>query len=77
MKQKFKIEHNGEIKQLSIEPVVYQDKHMYEISLNGEYFVIAHVGDGLAQEVDGKLDEDLFGKIIQAIESNRSKLQVQ
>jgi hypothetical protein len=77
MKQKFEIEHNGEIKQLSIEPVVYQNKHMYEISLNGEYFVIAQVGDGWAQEVDGKLDEDVFEKITQTIESNRSKLQVQ
>ena len=70
MKQKFELEHMGEVKQVSIEPVVYQDKHMYEVGINGEYAVIYQEGNEWKQEVDEKLEDGLFKNIIEVIEKN-------
>ena len=75
MKQHFELERMGEIKQVSIEPVVYQDKHMYEVGVDGEYAVIYQEGSEWKQEVDEKLDQDLFGHIVKILNSDLLKLQ--
>lgn len=40
MKHRFNINHNGQTKKVTIEPSIYQDKHLYEVVIDGNYFML-------------------------------------
>lgn len=75
MKYNFEIELEGKVEQASVEPVVYQDRHMYEVGINGRYAVIYRDGDEWKQEKDEFIDDAAFQKAVHLIESKIEKQQ--
>lgn len=75
MKYKFEIEREGKLEQASVEPVVYQDRHMYEIGINGNFTAIYHNGEEWKLEKDEDLDQGTFKKIVELIENKIEKSQ--
>jgi|GEM_PF-5603046 len=67
MKQQFVINHNRENKQVTIEPSVYQDKHLYEVMIDGNYIVIYQEDDQWKHNQELELSQDLLNQLVEKI----------
>ncbi|WP_345950681.1 MULTISPECIES: hypothetical protein [unclassified Mucilaginibacter] len=75
MKHKLNIDINGAIKAITIEPSIYQGKHLYEIGIDGKYAVFYEQDGEWKQDADEKLDDDVLPQIVDAIDQLNRKLQ--
>lgn len=69
MKHQFDLEDNGEVKQITIEPSVYQDKHLYEIHIDDEYIVMYREGKEWKHNQEYGLSPQILEQIIEKVES--------
>jgi hypothetical protein len=69
MKQQFKINDNGQTKQITIEPSIYQDKHLYEVVIDGQYFVLYQEGNEWKHNQELELSQDLLDQLVEKVES--------
>ena len=67
MKQQFVINHNGETKPITIEPSVYQDKHLYEVMIDGNYFVLYQEDEQWKHNQEFDLSQDLLDKLVEKV----------
>lgn len=68
MKQQFVINDNGQSKHITIEPSIYQDKHLYEIMLDGTYFVLYQEDNEWKHNQELELSQDFVDKLVEKVE---------
>jgi len=73
MRHQFNIDENGELKQITIEPSVYQDKHLYEVQIDGQYIVLYQEGEDWKHNNEYDLNNHLLQQIIEKVESLKGK----
>jgi len=73
MKKKFDIKDQGEVKQIIIEPSVYQDKHLFEVLIDDEYIVLYQEGEEWKHNRDYEMSPELLEQIVEKVESIRNQ----
>jgi hypothetical protein len=68
MKQQFVLNHNGQDKRITIEPSIYQDKHLYEIMVDDNYFVLYQDGSEWKHNQEIELSQDLLDQLVEKVE---------
>jgi len=68
MKQQFNVNENGQTKQITIEPSIYQDKHLYEVVIDGHYFVLYQDGSEWKHNQEYELSQDLLDQLVEKVE---------
>jgi hypothetical protein len=69
MKQQFKINDNGQTKQITIEPSIYQNKHLYEVLIDDQYFVLYQEGETWKHNQEFELSQELLDQLVEKAES--------
>jgi len=69
MKKQFNINDQGEVKQITIEPSVYQDKHLFEVVIDDEYIVLYQEGNEWKHNQEYEMSPELFEQIIEKVEN--------
>ena len=70
MQYELKINYKGKAQELNIENSVYQGKQTYEVSYEGQFFIMYREGDKWQQDQDHEFDGDWLTAIGTAIESH-------
>jgi len=73
MKKQFNIKDQGEIKQITIEPSVYQDKHLFEVFIDDEYIVLYQEGDEWKHNHEYEMSPQILEQIVEKVESIKNQ----
>jgi hypothetical protein len=68
MKQQFVLNHNGQTKHITIEPSLYQDKHLYEVMVDGNYFVLYQENNEWKHNQEDEISQDLLEQLVEKVE---------
>ncbi len=75
MKYDFKVIDKGLVQPITIEPTIYQGKHLYEIGMNGTYTLVYQDGDQWKCDTEHEMNPDLLAQIAEKIMLLTRKLQ--
>lgn len=75
MKYDFKIIEKGLVQPITIEPVAYQGRHIYEVGMNGIYTLIYQDGDEWKCDDEQQMNHDLLAQVAEKIMLLTRKLQ--
>ena len=67
MKQQFVIDFNGDTKPVTIEPSIYQDKHLFEVMMDGNYFVLYQENEQWKHNQEFDLSQELLDKLVEKV----------
>jgi hypothetical protein len=76
MKYNADINYQGVVKPITIETSIYQNRHLFDITVEDKYAVIYQDNGEWKQDTDEKLDDTLLNAVVEAIEKLKPKLQV-
>lgn len=68
MIQQFVINDNGQTKKVTIEPSIYQDKHLYEVKVDGNYIVIYEEDNEWKHNQEIELSQELLDQLVEKAE---------
>ncbi len=75
MKYDFKIIEKGLVQPITIEPVIYQGRHIYEVGVNGNYVLVYQDGDQWKCDNEQQMNPDLLAQVTEKIMLLTRKLQ--